>query len=81
MQEVIEPGGHGATYHYHTGYSVYGLDVYPSNSVLAGQQRRVFLGHYDTVEVAQAAHPGATVIAGTTYQAPSLSHLPDGDDV
>jgi len=79
---VIEPGGRGMTYRHTDGYTVYALDTYPRHSVLAGQQRRTFVDRYDTLAAAQAAHPTATLIAGTSYQPPSLDHLSDdGDDL
>jgi len=80
VDTVIEPGGRGATYHHATGFSVYRLDTYPRTSVLAGQQRRVFVDHYQTLAEAQAANPGARLLAGTSYQAPSLHHLSDDGD-
>jgi hypothetical protein len=82
MRKTIEPGGHGATYHRTTGYTVYEHGVYPRHSVLAGQASRRFVGHYATLEEAQAAHPDATLIAGTTYQdiETMVAHLPDEDE-
>lgn len=77
---VIEQGGKGATYHHTTGFSIYKLDWYPPHSVLAGQQRRTFLDHVETVEEALEKFPTAEVIPGTTYQPPFLNHLPDGPD-
>jgi hypothetical protein len=77
---VIEQGGHGMTYHHHDGFTVYKLGRHPSYSVLAGQQRRQFIDRFETLAAAQLAHPTAVVLAGTSYQAPSLNHLPnDGD--
>lgn len=79
-RKVIEHGGRGMTYRRTTGFTVYELSVYPRSSVLAGQQCRKFLDFYDTLEEAKKAHPDAKLIPGTSYQAPDLSHLPDGPD-
>lgn len=57
-------------------YGVYRYSVYGPTSVLAGQQRRVFLDSFDTLEEAQAKYPTATT-AGCGYLPPSLDHLPD----
>jgi len=76
---VIESGGRGMTYRRDDGFTVYRLDVHPSSSVLAGQQRRTFIDHFDTLADAQRAHPTALAIVGTSYQPPDLSHLPDED--
>jgi hypothetical protein len=72
----IEFPSTGATYS-RDEYGVYQYDRYPRGSVLAGQQRRVFLGSYETLEEARAVHPGADESA-CGYQAPYLGHLQDG---
>ena len=77
---VIERGGRGMTYAHADGFTVYELGTYPRTSVLAGQLSRRFIDRYETLEAAQAAHQTATLIAGTSYQAPYLDHLPDTDD-
>lgn len=66
--------GRGATYS-NNRFTVYAHDTYPRNSVLAGQARRRFIDSFDTLEAAQAAHPSAKVLPGTTYAPPNLSHL------
>jgi hypothetical protein len=48
--------------------------------VLAGQPCRKFVDNFETLEEAKKAYPTAREIAGTTYQPPSLNHLPDGPD-
>ncbi len=70
--------GRGATYH-NNDFVVYQHDVYPRNSVLAGQHRRTWKESYTTLEEAKTAWPTAKVIAGTTYAPPDLSHLPEED--
>ena len=71
--------GRGATYA-NDRYTVYEHGTYPRSSVLAGQHQRVWLDDFDTLEEAKAAYPDAEdCTGGTTYQAPSLSHLPDPD--
>jgi hypothetical protein len=80
VDQTIEPGGRGLTYQNHDGFSVYQHGVYPRQSVLAGQHQRIFVAHYATLAEAQAAHPDARVIPGTTFTPPNLSHLPDDGD-
>lgn len=77
---VIERGGRGMTYRHADGFTVYQLGTYPRGSVLAGQQSRRFVNRFDTLEAARAAHPTAQLLAGTSYQTPDLSHLPDDED-
>lgn len=79
-RKVIERGGRGMTYRHSDGFTVYKLDVYPRHSVLAGQQQRIFIDRYDTLEAAKKAHPDAKEIAGTSFTAPFLGHLSDGPD-
>lgn len=76
--QTIEPT-QGATYSRNS-FSVYELSTYPRSSVLAGQQRRVWLDEFDTIENALMAYPDAVVRCGSSYQAPSLNHLPDDED-
>lgn len=72
--------GRGATYS-NDKYTVYEHSVYPRHSVLAGQDRRVWLDDFETLEEAQAAYPKAEVcVGGTTYRPPCLHHLPDDGD-
>lgn len=71
----------GETYHRGT-FAIYEHGVYPRHSVLAGQPRRVFVeGGFKTVEDAQAKHPHARYIAGTTHRSVNsmTAHLPDDD--
>ena len=75
--KMIEPEC-GATYQSDK-FAVYEYDTYPRHSVLAGQTRRKWLDHFDTVEAAKAAYPDAEVSASSGYQPPCLSHLPDAD--
>jgi len=77
---VIERGGRGMTYRKTSGFTVYKLGTYPRSSVLAGQQQRTFMDSFDTLEEARAKFPTAKLIAGTSYQAPYLGHLPDDGD-
>ena len=74
----IEYPSAGATYR-HDEYGVYEYGEYPEDSVLAGQERRMFLGAFETLAAAQAAHPGA-VVTDCGYRAPYLAHL-DGEDL
>ncbi len=78
---LIEYPSAGATYS-RPEYGVYGYGTYPSSSVLAGQEKRVFLDSFETLEEAQAAHPEAEwQKLGSQYREPDLSHLPDGPDL
>lgn len=77
---TIEPK-RGATYgpSEEAPYAAYEYSTYGRGSVLAGQQRRVFLDD-GTLEELKAKYPKADVMAGSLYQPPSLNHLPDEDD-
>jgi len=74
----IEYPSQGATYS-NDAYGVYEYSTYPSHSVLAGQQRRVFLDSFETLEEAKKEYPTADV-SGCGYQPPSLDHLSDDGD-
>ena len=71
--------GRGATYA-NNDWTVYEHGTYPRHSVLAGSPRRSFIDSFETLDAARAAYPTATVVEGTTYHPPSLSHLSDGPD-
>jgi hypothetical protein len=58
----IEYPASGATYT-HDAFAVYEYSTYPRHSVLAGQQRRCFLGEFHTLADAVAAYPSAVVTA------------------
>lgn len=78
--KVIEFPSRGQTY-CRTEYGVYEYDTYPEWSVLAGQERRRFIGAYPTREQAQRSHPDAEWTgSGSHYAPPDLSHLPDDAD-
>jgi len=74
----IEFPSAGATYS-HQEWGVYKYDVWPRSSVLAGQQRRQYIGSYTSLHEAQAAFPTARQ-AGCGYQPPYLGHLPEEED-
>ena len=74
----IEYPSAGATYSRPV-YGVYEYATYGRSSVLAGQQRRVYLDSFETFKEAAAAFPNATA-AGCGYQAPYLNHLSDEGD-
>ena len=74
---AIEYPSRGATYNRPV-YGVYEYGTYPRSSVLAGQEKRMFLDSFDTIEEARKAYPGADE-TGCQYKAPSLDHLPDED--
>lgn len=63
-------------------YGVYEYGTYPRGSVLAGQQSRRFIGQYDTLEEAKAAHPEATWKGDGAcgFQKPYVGHLPEGEE-
>lgn len=58
MRQVIEFPSVGSTYHIEE-YGVYEYSKHPRGSVLAGQERRVFIDCFDTLEEAQAKYPKA----------------------
>jgi hypothetical protein len=74
----IEFPSTGATYS-RLEYGVYEYGVYPRGSVLAGQERRVFLDSFETLEEARADYPHAE-LSNSGFQEPSLNHLPDDTD-
>lgn len=61
-------------------YGVYEYSTYPSYSVLAGQQKRVWLDGFPTLEEAQAAYPEAVATEGCGFTPPDLSGLPFDPD-
>lgn len=71
--------GRGMTYT-NNRWTIYSHGFFPYYSVLAGQPKRTFIDSFDTIEEAQKEYPTATVIQGTTYRDPDLSHLPDDGD-
>lgn len=54
----IEYPAAGSTY-CHEEYGVYQYGTHPEWSVLAGQEKRTFLGSYEKLEDAQREHPDA----------------------
>jgi hypothetical protein len=74
----IEYPSQGTTYCKNE-YGVYQYSRYPRSSVLAGQQKRVFLDSFRTLEEAQAAFPEAS-LRGCGFVAPYVGHLSDDGD-
>ena len=72
----IEYPSRGETYNHPDEYGIYEYSIYPADSVLAGQTRRVWLDSYTTLEEAQEQYPDAEVTT-SCYQPPYLGHLPD----
>ena len=50
------------------GFAVYEHSAYPLSSVLAGQLRRTFCGHFNTLEAAQAKWPKAEILGHSSKQ-------------
>jgi hypothetical protein len=71
--------GRGATYA-NNDFVVYEHTTYPRTSVLAGQPCRKWIDSFATLEEAKTKFPTAVECVGTTYQPPSLNHLPDDGD-
>ena len=69
----IEFPSQGATYS-RDEFGVYQYSTYPRSSVLAGQERRVFLASFETIEEARAEFAGADE-SGCGYHPPFLGHL------
>jgi len=71
----------GATYgpSFEGEVGVYEYGEYPRSSVLAGQRMRIFRD-CGTLEEMQAKYPEATVMHGSGYMEPSLSHLSDSEE-
>lgn len=78
MSDLTIERGRGATYSTDR-WTVYEHGTYERGSVLEGQSRRVWLDDFDSLEEAVVAYPDANVIEGSTYQRPSLNHLPGED--
>ena len=64
----------------HGAWAVYGVGIYPSSSVLAGQDQIVWLESYDTLEAAQTAFPEAQIHNALTRPQNYFNHLPDEGD-
>ena len=78
--QVIEQGSRGTTYQNDENtFTVYEIGKYPRSSVLAGQQRRIWLDEFDSLEAAQKSYPKAKLF-GNTYREPYLEHLPGSGD-
>ena len=77
---TIEQNSRGATYrNSNDTWTVYEISRYPRSSVLAGQQRRVWMDDFDSLDEAKAAYPRAEV-SGCTYREPYLNHLGSEDE-
>lgn len=61
-------------------YSVYAWGVYPSHSVLAGQECKRFIDSYESLEAAQQDYPEAQLSNPLTEPKNTFDHLPDSDD-
>jgi hypothetical protein len=72
---IIEYPSSGATYS-HDEYGVYRYDTYPDSSVLAGQERRSFLGSFPTLAEAQAEFPDAEWADGSGYRQINIPDTP-----
>jgi hypothetical protein len=65
----------------HGGFDVNDIgSVYPESSVLAGQTMIKFIDSFDTIELAQAAYPEATVSHKLLLPQNTVDHLPDDTD-
>ena len=67
---TIEPDDTGE------GFWVVEHGVYPESSVLAGQDRRALLAHYDTVKQAKQSYPQANVLEWSTRNTWTRTDLP-----
>lgn len=61
-------------------YAVYGWSIYPTSSVLAGQNCKVFIEWFDSEEEARIAYPNAVEGIGFRDAGNTYSHLPDEND-
>lgn len=75
----IEFPSRGTTYNRQE-WGVYEYSTYPRGSVLAGQERRVFLDSDVSLELLKEKYPEAQVVQGSSFRPPNLSHLPDDTD-
>lgn len=62
------------------GFSVKGVSTYEDSSVLAGQDKVVFLDNYETVEDAQKEYPEADYTHPLLEPQNTFDHLPDNGD-
>lgn len=78
--KTIEQSSRGATYQNDPDtFTVYEISTYPRSSVLAGQQRRLWLDDFQSLDEAKTAYPDA-IESGCTFSEPYLEHLPDDSD-
>ena len=56
-------------------FTVKKWDKYPAHSVLAGQDRKSFVGSYDTYDEAKEAHPDAVDIHEMMQPVNTFDHL------
>lgn len=57
-------------------YAVYGHGIYEDWSVLAGEDKRVFLDSFPTLSEARDAFPGAVEVGGSTKREYTPSDVP-----
>lgn len=60
-------------------FDVYGHSFYPESSTLSGQQMKVNLGSFDSVQEAKKGFPKAEVLEFRTEVHNSVDHLPESD--
>lgn len=64
-----------------SGYDVMGVGTHDESSVLAGQDRVVFLDCYETLEEAKKAYPDADLTHSVFEPRNIYDHLPDSSDL
>lgn len=62
------------------GVTVYEWGFYGRGSVLAGQRRKAFVDHFNSVEEALKKYPKAEVLGGRRSANNYFNHLPGEDD-
>lgn len=65
---------------YGGGYDVKGVGTYEKSSVLAGQDKIVFIETFETIEEAQHAYPTADYMGNFCEPRNTFDHLPDNGD-
>ena len=61
-------------------FNVKGVGTHPESSVLAGQDKIVFLNGYETIEEAQEAYPDADLTHAMLQPTNTFDHLSDRGD-
>ncbi|RYU63775.1 hypothetical protein [Aliivibrio finisterrensis] len=62
------------------GFDVYGWGIYPTSSVLAGQDCKTYFDYFETIEEVNKYYPDATASHKLMEPQNTFDHLPDTPD-